>query len=308
MKNELRLTITLSLLIHLAMIFMIVFYGGRTVGGYIQPVIVYLPGAIQGSLGVPVEAGARAGAGEGVGIADAGLSKAAARDRADEDTETTPAGAQPMGVEVQSPAAKVQPLVAKALPLSVEVPSLVAKVVPQAAIEKPIEDKAAQETGEHRPEEVFTASSALSEAEAARHETGDGEEPLAASHGGAEEAGMAGAASSYETASGKAMPAGTGQGYPGWDGGEAVPQGEMQGLERPEYPRYSRERGEEGRVVLVVQVFSSGVPGEIKVLNSSGHKRLDRAAVKAVKGSFFNAAQSTSYVKIAFRFRLEDER
>lgn len=51
----------------------------------------------------------------------------------------------------------------------------------------------------------------------------------------------------------------------------------------PEYPSISREMGEEGRVFLRVQVSSEGRPLEIRVYKSSGHDRLDQAALEAVR-------------------------
>ncbi len=49
------------------------------------------------------------------------------------------------------------------------------------------------------------------------------------------------------------------------------------------YPRMSQRRGEEGTVVLSIQVLPTGKAGLVKVVESSGFKRLDEAAVKAAK-------------------------
>ena len=85
----------------------------------------------------------------------------------------------------------------------------------------------------------------------------------------------------------------------------------VEGLSRPEYPRYSRIHGEEGRVVLSVVVHSDGSPGKIEVVRSSGYRRLDRAAVQALQRATFlparlggRAIESTK--RISFRFQLED--
>jgi periplasmic protein TonB len=51
----------------------------------------------------------------------------------------------------------------------------------------------------------------------------------------------------------------------------------------PVYPRKSRYLGEEGRVLLKVRVSESGDAKEVSLHRSSGFKRLDRAALDAVR-------------------------
>lgn len=51
----------------------------------------------------------------------------------------------------------------------------------------------------------------------------------------------------------------------------------------PTYPSLSRRLREEGIVVLDILIKANGTVGEIKLKNSSGFKRLDDAAIKAVK-------------------------
>jgi protein TonB len=51
----------------------------------------------------------------------------------------------------------------------------------------------------------------------------------------------------------------------------------------PGYPAMSRRLGEQGRVVLRVLVDPDGAPREIEVKASSGHERLDRAALETVR-------------------------
>jgi protein TonB len=51
----------------------------------------------------------------------------------------------------------------------------------------------------------------------------------------------------------------------------------------PEYPVISRRMGEEGKVVLRVFVNERGLPGEVQLRTSSGHARLDDAAVATVR-------------------------
>ena len=54
-------------------------------------------------------------------------------------------------------------------------------------------------------------------------------------------------------------------------------------LSAPSYPPLSRRLGEEGKLVLRVELDESGHISVAQVINSSGHKRLDDAAMAAVK-------------------------
>lgn len=58
----------------------------------------------------------------------------------------------------------------------------------------------------------------------------------------------------------------------------------------PSYPRLSRRLGEEGKTILRVKVSSKGEALMIELQQSSGYKRLDRAAMKAVRDWRFIAA------------------
>ena len=51
----------------------------------------------------------------------------------------------------------------------------------------------------------------------------------------------------------------------------------------PVYPRASLRRHEEGKVVLKLLIRADGTVGEVWVKESSGHGRLDKAALKAIK-------------------------
>jgi protein TonB len=64
-------------------------------------------------------------------------------------------------------------------------------------------------------------------------------------------------------------------------------------LERspPEYPEQSRRRGEEGTVILRVDVSAGGEPVTIGVEHSSGSARLDEAAARAVRSWRFAPAR-----------------
>jgi len=79
---------------------------------------------------------------------------------------------------------------------------------------------------------------------------------------------------------------------------------------KPQYPALSRRLGEQGRVLLHVQVSTAGTPMEITVKESSGFKRLDQAAVDAVKRwQFVPAKQGStalvSWVDVPLQFSLE---
>jgi len=67
---------------------------------------------------------------------------------------------------------------------------------------------------------------------------------------------------------------------------------EAQSIEgiRAAYPRVSQRRGEEGTVVLSIEVLASGKAGKVEVVKSSGYRRLDAAALKAAKNSSYTPA------------------
>ncbi len=82
---------------------------------------------------------------------------------------------------------------------------------------------------------------------------------------------------------------------------------------KPRYPRDARRRGEEGNVMLLVDVLPNGRVGEISVESSSGHRLLDDAAVKAVRRWRFEPAKKTgrpvqAQVRIPVEFNLRDNR
>lgn len=52
---------------------------------------------------------------------------------------------------------------------------------------------------------------------------------------------------------------------------------------RPRYPYAARLRGEQGRVVLRVEVDAAGAVRAVSIEASSGSRRLDRAALRAVR-------------------------
>ncbi len=81
----------------------------------------------------------------------------------------------------------------------------------------------------------------------------------------------------------------------------------------PRYPEASRKNGEEGLVILAVNVSPAGRPVTVELFGSSGYERLDRAAVDAVRRWIFEPARLgplpvASMVKVPVRFRLNEQR
>lgn len=77
----------------------------------------------------------------------------------------------------------------------------------------------------------------------------------------------------------------------------------------PVYPRVSQRRGEQGRVVLRVLISPLGQVANVSVLASSGHARLDEAAVEAMRHARFrpyteNGIAYKALVDIPFDFVL----
>ena len=80
----------------------------------------------------------------------------------------------------------------------------------------------------------------------------------------------------------------------------------------PTYPRISQRRGEEGLVTLSVKVLANGRTGNISIIQSSGYRRLDAAAVNAVRATVFTPARQSGHnvdstAELSFSFRLTDE-
>ena len=69
----------------------------------------------------------------------------------------------------------------------------------------------------------------------------------------------------------------------------------------PEYPRLSRLRGEQGSILIGIQV-EKGVLSEASTVVSSGFPRLDDAALEAVRLWVFDDSVSLRFVqRITFR-------
>ncbi len=97
-------------------------------------------------------------------------------------------------------------------------------------------------------------------------------------------------------------------------GQQGVPQQEAYIIFRkPSYPWACRRKNQEGNVILEIQVRADGSIGSIHLLSSSGHSRLDRAAIKALGRRGVTAQPATvlgrpvdSTVKLEFKFLLKD--
>lgn len=94
---------------------------------------------------------------------------------------------------------------------------------------------------------------------------------------------------------------------------KSSPKYGIEGLSNPapRYPYLSRANGEEGKVVLQVVVDRNGIASEITVVESSGYRRLDKAARLAVKKWKFQPAQKggikvQGMVQVPISFILRD--
>ena len=84
------------------------------------------------------------------------------------------------------------------------------------------------------------------------------------------------------------------------------------GTFHPDYPRISKRRGEEGTVILTVQVLDNGSVGTADIVQSSGFRRLDEAAIKgALKTTFSPAVRLghpvASTTQLSYTFRLTND-
>jgi len=87
-------------------------------------------------------------------------------------------------------------------------------------------------------------------------------------------------------------------------------EAEIMALPEPVYPVLSRKRGEQGRVVIEVEISAEGKVLKARITSSSSYPRLDSAALEAVKTAIFGPAIEygrpvVSMTKVAYRFELE---
>ncbi len=78
----------------------------------------------------------------------------------------------------------------------------------------------------------------------------------------------------------------------------------------PKYPRLARRRGLEGVVLLETLIDDHGRVKELRIVLSSGHSVLDKAAIKAVRNWRFNAGTiggrpQEMWVQVPIRFQLQ---
>jgi protein TonB len=93
-----------------------------------------------------------------------------------------------------------------------------------------------------------------------------------------------------------------------------VPARPVSGMESdrpPRYPEAARRRGEQGRVVLQVDVSADGAPVDVTVAEGSGIPSLDAAALNAVRQWRFVPATRAgkpvaAVARVPVRFRLTD--
>ncbi len=79
----------------------------------------------------------------------------------------------------------------------------------------------------------------------------------------------------------------------------------------PNYPSEAVEKGQEGLVLMAVEIDRTGHPQKVELKQSSGFYLLDRAALKAVKKWKFSPARMgalavDTQTTVPVRFRLED--
>ena len=78
----------------------------------------------------------------------------------------------------------------------------------------------------------------------------------------------------------------------------------------PRYPSIARRKGHEGIVLIDVLVDRDGLVKEVKIAQSSGHRILDRAALKSVKKWVFVPGKKGDqtidmWVSVPIRFALQ---
>jgi protein TonB len=104
-------------------------------------------------------------------------------------------------------------------------------------------------------------------------------------------------------------PGGTAAGHPAAATARVATSVEIVDLPPPEYPPRSRRLGEEGLVVLEVEVLPDGRAGKVRALHALDFPRLVEAAIEAAKNARFRPATRDgqpvcAIVEIAIRFRL----
>lgn len=88
--------------------------------------------------------------------------------------------------------------------------------------------------------------------------------------------------------------------------------GDGGGAPRPPYPRWARERGWEGRIVLELEILTDGSVGKVNVLEGTGHARLDDYTARWAREQLrftpakIGAKAVSTYYRLALRYDLKE--
>lgn len=79
-----------------------------------------------------------------------------------------------------------------------------------------------------------------------------------------------------------------------------------------QYPRWAMRQGWQGRFSLAIEILTDGSVGRTKVMQSTGHRLLDRVAASAVRNWKFHPAMKNGQpvvtcIQIPIVFQLEKE-
>lgn len=164
-----------------------------------------------------------------------------------------------------------------------------------------------------RPERAITtpipvgapaASTASTKADAPSTQGTNTGNPATSSSTTASRNSATGPAKSATTGASGARAGGSGDIRPGFRIGSS-------GNPAPEYPRLARRRGQQGRVILRVEVDPAGHATSVAIQRSSGYRLLDRAAARTVRRWTFQPARragkiASGQVDVPVLFRLHD--
>lgn len=87
---------------------------------------------------------------------------------------------------------------------------------------------------------------------------------------------------------------------------DRIPAGSVQ-IPLPDYPAKSFERGEQGKVLLLVTVSPRGMLRSIKIRKSSGYPLLDEAALQAAKRGIYTKNGRWTEFYLPIHFSLPDK-
>jgi len=79
---------------------------------------------------------------------------------------------------------------------------------------------------------------------------------------------------------------------------------------KPDYPYFAEKRGHEGEVKLWVEVLPSGKCGNVKIIESSGYRELDHAAIEVIphwefKPRMVNGRPTVGVKEVTIIFKLQ---